>query len=505
MKINKITSNRYYLASILGLCAMLALGSYLLASWLVYRVGFPLDDSWIHQTYARNFAANGTWAFLPNQPSAGSTAPGWSLLLAGGHWLNLGPYIWTYFLGWVLLWGLALVAVSGFKGLAPRHVGLAVWAGLLIIFEWHLTWAAGSGMETLLSALIALVALLWTIRLVELIVQENKFPGWSWFGLGALIGFSVWVRPDGITLIAVVGLALILTKGKISNKIRAALLLGAGLILIGVPYLVFNLALAGEIWPNTFYAKQAEYAILRDLPLVRRYLNMIQQPITGVGIILLPGFLRFGIQSYRRREWAKFSGVLWVIGYLGIYAWRLPVAYQHGRYIMPVIPAYCLFGLVGMLSLLDMNLDFSSWRIIRRAWIIIAGIVLTSFWFLGLRAYAMDVAVIESEMVDVSNWVSENTEEDALVAAHDIGALGYYANRDLIDLAGLVSPEVIPFIRDEGRLKSHLNARGADYLVTFPDWYPQLVRDLKLIYQTKGLYSPRMDGENMGVFEWRIP
>jgi hypothetical protein len=36
----------------------------------------------------------------------------------------------------------------------------------------------------------------------------------------------------------------------------------------------------------------------------------------------------------------------------------------------------------------------------------------------------MDVAVIESEMVNTAKWVAESTEPDALVAAHDIGALG---------------------------------------------------------------------------------
>ena len=36
--------------------------------------GFPLDDSWIHQTYARNLAQTGQWAFVPGVPSAASTS-----------------------------------------------------------------------------------------------------------------------------------------------------------------------------------------------------------------------------------------------------------------------------------------------------------------------------------------------------------------------------------------------------------------------------------------------
>jgi hypothetical protein len=63
---------------ILAAASILSLCGYLLISALTLRVGFPLDDSWIHLTYARNLALRGEWAFLPGVPSAGSTAPLWS-------------------------------------------------------------------------------------------------------------------------------------------------------------------------------------------------------------------------------------------------------------------------------------------------------------------------------------------------------------------------------------------------------------------------------------------
>jgi len=172
---------------------------------------------------------------------------------------------------------------------------------------------------------------------------------------------------------------------------------------------------------------------------------------------------------------------------------------------MPVIPAYSLFGLAGMVSLLDIHFGGSWGRIFRRSWVVIAGVVLVAFWILGGRAYAMDVAIIESEMVEAATWIADNTEENALVAAHDIGALGFFADRNLIDLAGLVSPEVIPYIRDEIALQNHLNEKGADYLMTFPGWYSTLVDDKVMIYQTNGRFSPAMGGENMSVYEWSTP
>ena len=80
-----------------------------------------------------------------------------------------------------------------------------------------------------------------------------------------------------------------------------------------------------------------------------------------------------------------------------------------------------------------------------------------AFIFLGARSYAQDVAVIESEMVVTAKWVASNLPADALIAAHDIGALGYFDYHELIDLAGLVSPDVIPFIRNEPQLANYLN------------------------------------------------
>jgi hypothetical protein len=80
-KLNKI-SNRDLL--ILAAAVIVIAVIYLLASYFNYGIGFPLDDSWIHQTYARNLAQRGEWAFRPGIPSAGSTAPLWSALLAIG-------------------------------------------------------------------------------------------------------------------------------------------------------------------------------------------------------------------------------------------------------------------------------------------------------------------------------------------------------------------------------------------------------------------------------------
>ena len=196
--------------------------------------------------------------------------------------------------------------------------------------------------------------------------------------------------------------------------------------------------------------------------------------------------------------------MLWCAGYLGLYVTRLPV-YQHGRYLMPAMPIFMLWGLLGLIEYCGRPAtDRRDWAI-GTAWQ--AAVALTALAFIGLGAnsYARDVAVIESEMVVAARWSAANLPEDALIAAHDIGALGYFDQHQLLDLAGLISPEVVPFIRDERRLAAYLDQRGADYLIAFPGFYPELVREAEPVFSTGGTFAPQFSAENMVIYRWNQP
>jgi hypothetical protein len=80
--------------------------------------------------------------------------------------------------------------------------------------------------------------------------------------------------------------------------------------------------------------------------------------------------------------------------------------------------------------------------------------------------------------------------------------LGYFTEQDIVDLAGLISPEVIPIIRDQDQLAKYLDQQGVDYLVTFPSWYPDLVATAELVYQNDGVIAPKLEHENMAVYGW---
>jgi arabinofuranosyltransferase len=475
------------------LLSALSVGGYLLFSLLTSRIGFPLDDAWIHMTYARNLAVRGEWAFIPGQPSAGSTAPLWSGLLAIGFFLPWAPYLWVYLIGIFTLTALAVMGYYGFQVLRKSDGNnWAFLTGVVMILEWHLVWSAASGMETLLFSLLVLFAL---------ILMASNWTRWGI--LGALIGFSAWLRPDGITLVFPAILLLIVVQLPARRLFRPALRFGLGFFSITGAYLLFNKSINGTWLPNTYYAKQAEYAIERAAPLLSRLGEQALLPLVGIGICLLPGFFFICWKSVREKQWSLLAGPIWALGYLGLYALRLPVSYQHGRYVIPMMPVYFLWGLAGSVHLIQPGSVLLWKRALSKALLASLGIVLLIFWFLGGRAYGRDVALIESEMVGMAKWVAINTEPDALIAAHDIGALGYFGRHKIIDLAGLVSPDVIAFIRDEDRLGEYMNRKGVNYLVTFPGWYPKLVMSAEPVYKTQEIYSLLQGGENMVIYRWQ--
>ena len=473
--------------------AFVAVAIYLVSARVYQDIGFPLDDAWIHQVYARNLAWYRQWSFRPGTISAGSTSPLWTFLLSVGYFFPQTPaFTWTYALGLI---GLILTGVFGervFRKISTCKFTWLPWFGLFLVLEWHLVWAAASGMETIWMAGIYLAILYYCYGDMKSLLLA-----------GFLTGISVWIRPDGLTMLGPVLFTgwLLARDGK--ERIRRVSFSLAAFLVPMAAYLLFNWRTGGSLWPNTFYAKQAEYAALTTLPWFTRLGQILSLPLVGAGLLLLPGFLFAVFQAARSRKWSVLAAVLWWFGYSAIYAARLPVTYQHGRYLIPAMPVYFLLGFLGTFEGLSALKAKSrlAWGVKKFSQILVAT-VLVAFFFLGANSYDRDVAIINTEMVATAKWIQANIPGDARLAVHDIGAIGYFCDNDILDLAGLISPDVIPIIRNEGALSVYLDEKGVNYLVTFPGWYPQLSRQGELVFQTQSSYSPQAGGENMAVYAW---
>lgn len=452
--------------------------------------GYPLDDAWIHQTLARNLARLGQWAYYPGEATASSTSPLWTLLLAPGHLPGFDPRTWTLSLGISLLVLTAWWANRLAARLFPEQGGVPVVVGAAVAMEWHLGWAALSGMETLLFVFLSLL-------LVERVLADDR-PG-IW---GIVAGLLTLTRPEGALLMGLIcagvwfrweGLAL----GR-RSRARSLLEVGVGFAALTLPYLAFHLIVADRPLPNTFYAKHQEY--LEAFPAwALRPVSVLAATLIGGQVLLLPGFVRMSrevMNSARLR-----LPLLWWAGFLAVYAAYLPLTYQHGRYLIPTIPLLVIVGIGGTAEILKRRRG----RLLSATVVGSLAALWLSFWVLGARAYAQDVRIIDTELVAAGRWLAEESPADVTIGAHDIGAIAYFSERRLIDTAGLISPEVIPFIRDEKLLLNFLEENEVAYFVSFPSWYPHLVLDSRFVpvYRSPFPWSRAAGGEPVVVYETR--
>ena len=490
---------------IISLVAVLSSSLYLAYARSHGLAGFPLDDAWIHQTYARNLAQTGQLAYLPGQPSAGSTSPTWSFILSVAYMLKIDFHLWTYLIGCLALAATAWLTYRLFLriGMKGKGSGAALLAGLLCAVEWHLVWASVSGMETILFTALSLGLLEYYFSHVAAVRSQAGEPASvrkeqtivRAIGIGLLAGLLVLTRPEGavlagMVLLAMVGVPWPSTRDELKLRLVAAGVAAMAMAAVLSPYVAFNLRTSGTIFPNTFYAKQAEYQT--NLPIWTRLWQVLSPTLAGAQVLLLPGFVysvyhlisRSRVQRERPglhdRDWSTLLPVVWWLAILGLYAVRLPVNYQHGRYTMPSIPLLVLYGVWGTAEIVRPRSSRLWLRVLSRTVPAAAAVLALLFWWRGASAYRDDVGFIEGEMVAVAQWLDEHTSPGDLIAVHDIGAIGYLTDRPLLDLAGLITPEVIPFIADAGRLADWMAARGAAYVVFFPDFsstYAQLAAE----------------------------
>jgi len=488
---------------------------YLLASLVLVGLyvlmageGFPLDDSWIHQTYARNLAQYGEWAFVPGQPSAASTSPLYTVLLSIGYFLSLPYALWTHFIGAVSLGVMAMLVARMVAWQLPNSRFAPLVGGLLILTTWHLIWTAASGMETIVFCLLTIVLIYLAWR--EYYVESQLSLIWRGAIFGVFSALTTLARPEGVLLVGIIGLIFLIIQpqGNFQNVLVYGVVSVIAFVMVMSPYLVLNLQLTGGLLPNTAGAKFEQHAILLQLPYLTRVQNMLIPILAGGQFLLIPGvfiFLWKVVRQESARQWLLFAlPLIWSIALILLYAARLPAAYQHGRYVIPALPALVLVGAIGTLYAVQMWKRQMLSRVVSRA--LLASAILGSFAFALILAppiYATDVRIINEEMVASARWIDENIPKDELLAIHDIGAVGYFTPRPMLDIAGLVSPDVAPIVDDENALWRLMQDREAQYLMAFPDQIPgDDPNDPRLcrVFITNGETAPKQGGSNMAIY-----
>lgn len=494
-------------ASLLAV-AFLAAGLYLAAELTLLdgRLGLPLDDAWIHLTFARNLADGHGLAYNPGEPVAGTTSPLWTALLAPVvAWAQALPGSQA---GSAMVWAKLLSALF-YLAIAPaadrlgRALGLApglAWAGaaLTAASSW-LVWSAGAGMEVPLFTLLS-------VQAMALHAEERADPTRRPLALG-LFGLAALVRPEGLLLLALAVADACFVPRRENGTLRLGrppwrrigLGLGLAAAALAVPLAWFWSAVGSPL-PTTFAAKSGGLHPPQGRVLFAA-LGVLFQPQPWATLFAAAGALRLTDRSGRPN--ADDGGAPGDRGLLpALWLFALPLAYavlsppgrtlvgNFGRYLFPLLPVVVVLGLLG----------FEPWgrrlpRLVRlgrlglpvrplAAAVIVVPTVLALL--AGAGRYAHHVADVTDGDVAMAAWVRENLPADAVLAVQDIGALGYLTPNRLVDLSGIATPRIVPAVRAAQRdgdaggrrgMEEFLAAVRPDYLIVFADWYPQLTAD----------------------------
>ncbi len=159
---------------------------------------------------------------------------------------------------------------------------------------------------------------------------------------------GVWIRPEAVLALPILGLAVALARGSPAQRVWRGLAVLAAPLISLLLYFAFNRSLGGDLWPNTFYAKQVEYSVMRGEAWAQRAGEQAAAVLAGPLVVLVPFVLVTVWATVKQGRWARLAPLAWAIVHMAAYTLRLPVSYQHGRYLIPVIPIGLLYGAAGL-------------------------------------------------------------------------------------------------------------------------------------------------------------
>jgi len=511
-----------------GVIAGLAVWHLVAARQLAGEFGLPLDDGWIHARFAQNIARGYGFAFNPGEPTGTTTSPLWTLLLALGYRLT-GEHLFTGIaLNYALAFGVcALVCLLVVALTEGRWLALAT--ALVFAVTAPLSWWLLSGMEPVLYPALALLGILLHVRRRQLAGARGLLPT-------VAFAFAGLARPEMLLLFPLAladDLLSFVRDGRgrpVPRWAGKAVLHVLVFAVIVAPMFLYNLKVTGYPLPTSFYSKLQRTGVSGAL--VDERVTWVAALVGGPALelwklvavwardnclLILPFFVGWWWlvrQGLSRNE--RDRGSLLVPGLLVIQpvAWALvggyrDPAYQSQRYIADLVPLYVLVGMVGawrlgglLAPLLGRPRPPARRRRKRRQqvpaiggaslaprglWLSIAFVVAVLIASAArqpasVEVYANNVRDTTQMQVRIGRWLRNHVEGKALLCVNDIGAIGYITDMPVLDLQGLVTPEVLP-LRSMAR---HLDGTGPrlitefviahepDYLVIFPQWYPFL-------------------------------
>jgi hypothetical protein len=196
-------------------------------------------------------------------------------------------------------------------------------------------------------------------------------------------------------------------------------------------YFVWRYTYYDYLLPNTFYAKVGTTSAIYE-----RGLDYLWTYGLRYQLILLLGGMAVLLTIPRLKRDAAYL-LLLVGGMLTAVFIEGGDDFPHGRLLIPILPLVYVAGFAGLATLLK-RLSLPSMQTgALAAAILILGAMSLFRGSLDLSGPIAQERQALQERELLATWLSQNTPPDYTVAAFAVGAIGYYSDRDVLDLLGL--------------------------------------------------------------------
>jgi hypothetical protein len=502
----------WWLRGAIALVAVVLALVYLAAERRAGPLGFPLDDAWIHAQFATNLAHGHGLAFNVGEPSTGSTSPLWTALLALPVALGVPVVTAAKTMGIALL-AIAAVLAFDLARLLSGSTAAGCVAGGAVACSARLTWGAVSGMEVPLT--VALVALALVV-----FVRDEGERGWMW---GLLAGLAALARPEIGVLFPILAGVVLASGSRLGwrARLRGVVVTATWAFVVVVAIdLVVNVDVSGRPLPETFSAKTAGAGLLNGIG----HLDVaeIARSLTTRPLSTLNAFVRFAIEQSAIAFLFVLVGLLAAVGVLGrprrlagvavplflllsplVVGAVAPIPHyflQDGRYVAYLLVVFFVLSAVGVGELAG-RARYPSivWGL---AVLAIARLLSQDIGY--APRYAAQVDNINRLHVAMGEWLAAHTAPGDTVATNDIGAIGFFSGRRVIDLEGLVTPSVLPY-RERRAYVSFVERERPSWLVMFPEWYPELAGRTDLFHEVSRITVPHVSAAHDSLVVYATP
>lgn len=430
--------------------------AYLLAvSAALYALfaNWAYDDPFITYRYADNLARGLGFVYNPGERLLSTTSPLFALLLAALK--ALGGEVHSA----ATLIGVLSAAAGGLCLWALGRTWQTPWIGIAGIFLYPsftlLTMTLGSETPLYLAFCLGAFA---------------AFARQRWMLAAALAALAVLTRPDGALVPLVLAAAFLLRPGRPKPTLKNLPWKALALFLaLSAAWLLFAWAYFGSPIPLTLAAKQHQGAMAASQRFGPGFLTLLanyNKPLYWVEAALAAAGL--GVMLWKRSPW------LVLLAWTGLYfaAYTLLGVSRYYWYYTPLLP--------GFVACLGMGLEalFQRLRRIPLRLLVLLPAALLLFqacdtWELHTRPdprYPIYRAAGE--------WAATHTPPEASLGTLEVGIIGYYARRPMVDFAGLIQPEIGARLGASTTYQDAalwaLERYAPDYLILHAGLYPQL-------------------------------